>query len=64
MTIISTLHKKVCALGQKLNAENMLLDVNSVIRYPELGALASAGKGLSRISNLRNNVDCVRQLTQ
>ena len=99
MNIISTFHKHVRALGQKLNAENInhlgqkvmhtghvigrkfsntlskiesvghaalpvVQTIASMAGYPELGALASASKGLSRISNLRNNVDHVRQLTQ
>ena len=99
MTIISTIHKHVRALGQKLNAENIhhlgqkvmhtghvigrkfsntlskiesvghsalpvVQTVASMSGYPEIGALASASKGLSRISHLRHNVDRVRQFAQ
>ena len=100
MTIISTIHKHVRALGQKLNAENIhhlgqkvmhtghvigrkfsntlskiesvghsalpvIQTAASMAGYPELGgAIASASKGLSRISHLRHNVDRVRQLAQ
>ena len=94
MTIISTIHKHVRALGQKLTAENihhlgqkvmhtghvmgrkfsntlskiehightalpMLQTVASMAGYPEVSALASAAKGLNRISHIRQNVDTV-----
>ena len=40
----------------------VLQTVASMAGYPEVGALASAGKGLGRISHLRNNVDTVRSM--
>ena len=40
----------------------VLQTVASMAGYPEVSALASAGKGLSRISHLRNNVDTFRSM--
>ena len=40
----------------------VLQTVAGMAGYPELGALASASKGLSKISNLRGNVDTVRNM--
>ena len=34
----------------------------SMAGFPEVSALTSAGKGLSRISQMRNNVDTVRRM--
>ena len=40
----------------------VLQTVAGMAGYPELGALAGASKGLSKISNLRGNVDTVRNM--
>ena len=40
----------------------VLQTVASMAGYPEVGALASAGKGLGRISQMHNNVDTVRRM--
>ena len=34
----------------------------SMAGFPEVNALTSAGKGLSQISHMRNNVDTVRRM--
>ena len=52
--------KKIENIGER--AMPVLQTVESMAGYPELGALASAGKGLSKISQLRGNVDTVRNM--
>ena len=52
--------QKIDNVGER--AMPVLQTVASMAGYPELGALASAGKGLSKISQLRGNVDTVRNM--
>ena len=52
--------QKIENIGER--AMPVLQTVPSMAGYPELGALASAGKGLSKISQLRGNVDTVRNM--
>ena len=40
----------------------VLQTASTMAGFPEVSALASAGKGLSRISQMRNNVDTVRRM--
>ena len=57
-------------IGQKVaKIENIghaalpvLQTVASMAGFPEVNALTSAGKGLSQISHMRNNVDTVRRM--
>ena len=97
MAIIKEIGIHICALGQKLTAENInnfgqqALNTGHVIGrkvsntehkiedignaalpiaskiatmagYPELGTLASAGNGLKRIVQARQNVDTVQKM--
>ena len=51
---------KIENIGER--AMPVLQTVANLAGFPELGALASAGKGLKKISQLRGNVDTVRNM--
>ena len=52
--------RKIEDIGHK--ALPIVNTIATMAGYPELGALAKAGEGLKRISNLRENVDTVRNM--
>ena len=51
---------KIENIGER--AMPVLQTVASMAGFPELGAIASAGRGLKKISQLRGNVDTVRNM--
>ena len=55
----NTLHK-IEDIGQR--ALPIVNTIATMAGYPELSAITKAGEGLKRISNLRGNVDTVRNM--
>ena len=57
---VSNTLSKIEDIGKK--ALPVVQTIASMAGYPELSALASAGNGLKRIANARQNVDTVRNM--
>ena len=57
---VSNTLSKIEDIGSK--ALPVVQTIASMAGYPELSALASAGNGLKRIANARQNVDTVRNM--
>ena len=57
---VSNTLSKIEDIGKK--ALPVVQTIASMAGYPELSALASAGNGLKRIANARQNVDSVRNM--
>ena len=57
---VSNTLSKIEDIGNK--ALPVVQTIASMAGYPELSALASAGNGLKRIANARQNVDTVRNM--
>ena len=57
---VSNTLSKIEDIGKK--SLPVVQTIASMAGYPELSALASAGNGLKRIANARQNVDTVRNM--
>ena len=73
MTIIREIGRHVRALGQKLTSENIhnfgqkavagaRACIASMAGYPEVASITSAGNGIKRLVQARQNIDSVRNM--